>query len=208
MHGGSTCTSIPRHSLMRIMWILQRSIRRLIRRKEGKLRGTFGKDASRGVGLPTPPPGPVGPHAPGHEWGHFARIQFVLGPPRRRFRDGALPGAATALDPAGPGQAMAASQGCCAGGQLGHCPGPAPTGVSALVRRRRPSWPQMWPSRRPNRPKRPAWEPPLRLVRQRLTSEMPSGQYKQQAPVLRLRYGACLFCLIFRSPTLSAGDYF
>ena len=38
----------PPHSHMTVMWIFQRLIRCLIRRKEGEHRGTWGKDASRG----------------------------------------------------------------------------------------------------------------------------------------------------------------
>ena len=76
------------------------------------------------------------------------------------------------------------------------------------ARQRRPRWPRTWPSRRPSRPQRPAWEPPLRPLPQRLTSEMPGRQYKQQAPVLRLRYGACSFRLIFRSPALICRNEF
>ena len=53
----------PAHSNLTVMWIFRMLIRCLIRRKEGEHRGAWGKDASRGGGLETPPWCPLRPHA-------------------------------------------------------------------------------------------------------------------------------------------------
>ena len=49
---------------------------------------------------------------------------------------------------------------------------------------------------KPSAQSAPMWESPLRPLPRCLTSEMPWGQYRQQAPMLRLRYGDWLFRLI------------
>ena len=138
--------SSPVHSHMTVMRILHRAIRCLIRRNEGGRRGWVRMPLGGGLGVETPPWCPPRPHASDHQCGQFAGTEFVVRPPRYPFSNGALRGAATALDQAWLGQAVVARQGRRVRGRLGHCPGPAPThlrsGVSALVRGPHPKLPQ------------------------------------------------------------------
>ena len=127
--GAGMCGGSTAHGHMTIMWIFRGLIRCLIRRKEGEHRRTWGKDASTGGGVGSGNPSLVPPWPPCPR----PRVRAVcphsiccLTPPRP-LRGSALPGAATALDPAGLGQAVAARQGRCVRGRLGRSPGPAPT---------------------------------------------------------------------------------
>ena len=88
----------PAHSHMRVMWIFRRLFWCLIRQREEEHRGTWGKDASGGgVCVWKPLPGaPLAPMPESHSAG-----KIIVSPPRRPFRDAALPSVAAPLGLAG-----------------------------------------------------------------------------------------------------------
>ena len=77
----------PAHSHMTVMLIFRRSIRCLIRQKEGKHRGTSGKDASRGGGLVWKPlPGaPLAPMPGTISAGSLLALNLLFDPRAVRF---------------------------------------------------------------------------------------------------------------------------
>ena len=168
-----------------------------------------------GLRLETPPWCPPGPHARGHECGEFARTQLVVCPPAPSVSGRHTTRCCYSTGPSWAGSSSGGkARPSCWGTGLAlprpiYDPGCQPWYEGLIPNSRTAKAASVATNVAnpgPNGPQRPAREPPLRPLPQRLTSEMPWGQYKQQAPMLRLRYGARLFCLIFRSPALISRD--
>ena len=176
------------------MCIFQRLVRWLIRRNEGEHSGTWGKDASRGAGgfgsgnpsLVPPSPPCLRPPV----WVVCRHEICCLTPAPSVFRQRTTRWCySTRPSKAGSSSGGKARPSCSRliGALSSPCPDPfmirdvsPPTRASSRTpgARRRPRWPRTLPSQRPNGPQRPAWQPPLRPLRKRLTFKMPWGHYK------------------------------
>ena len=87
VRGGRTCFFLPARTRMTVMWIFRRLIRCLIRRREGKHRGTMGEDASSGgvwVWKPLPST-PLAPMPESISAGSLPALQLLFDPRAVRF---------------------------------------------------------------------------------------------------------------------------
>ena len=204
---------------MTVMWIFQRLIRCLIRRKVGEHRGTWGKDASRGGGGWKPlPSAPLAPMPETTSAACLPALNLLFDPRAVHFQTAHYQVLLQHWSQLGWVKQWRQGKAVVFGLHWGtilalprpiYDPGCQPSHEGLILNSRNAKAASV----AANVAKPAAQSAPTASVGAPIEAPTAASHFRdamgavhKQAPVLHLRYGACLFRLIFRSPALISRD--